>query len=280
MLVKQKHLPSRVLHIYTFSSQSCASIFRNTRALSGIYSSIVNFTVHDFLRCAQRLSLLNDIKCKQTNDEAVNKLAFPVHYKHRNDRQSSRIESQTEIDQIDIEQIITEAYNKAVDILEGLEILNVLKNKRVLGLKPLSEHVFKQLSFHSKMYDYSSQLNEMDDEDETPGDVDGDDDNSSSNDDYTDGDENIDTQEPIHTTKNDFTGMKVFTKIESHMKHSYFEMTLNDHTKFMHKQTACWLLTGEKSKLSNDRLLRVQQTNKTKNKCFFLSNILFYYLFK
>lgn len=273
MLVKQKQLPPRVLHIYTFSSQPCESIFRNTRALSGIYSSIVNFTVHDFLRRAQRLSLLNDIKCKQTNDEAVNKLAFPVHYKHRNDRQSSRIESQSEIDQIDIEQIITEAYNEAVDILEGLEILNVLKNKRVLGLKPLSEHVFKQLSLNSKMYDYSSQLNEMDDEefeiadddeDETPGDVDGDDDNSSSNDDYTDEDENVDTQEPIHTTKNDFTGMKVFTKIESHMKHSYFEMTLNDHTKFMHKQTACWLLTGEKSKLSNDRLLRVQQTNKTK----------------
>ena len=121
LLVKQKQLPPRVLHIHTFSSQPCELIFRNTRALSGIYSSIVNFTVHDLLRRAQRLSLLNDIKCKQTNDESVNKLIFPVHYKHRNDRQTSRIESQSEIDQIDIEQIIIEAYKKAVDILDGLE---------------------------------------------------------------------------------------------------------------------------------------------------------------
>ena len=124
------------------------------------------------------------------------------------------------------------------------------------------------------MYDYSSQLNDLDDgeceiadddEDEIPDDVDGEDDNKdcySSNDDYTDENENDDTQGSISTTKNDFTGMKVCSKIESRMEHSYFKVTLNGYTKFMHKQTSCWLLTGEKSKLSNDRLLRVRQTNK------------------
>ncbi len=85
------------------------------------------------------MSLLNDIKVKQSNDESVNNLVFPVHYKHRNDRQPSCTESQSGIDQIDIEQIITEAYYEAIDMLDGLEILNVLKNKRVLGLKLLSD---------------------------------------------------------------------------------------------------------------------------------------------
>ncbi|CAF1631909.1 unnamed protein product, partial [Didymodactylos carnosus] len=43
------------------------------------------------------------------------------HYKHRNDRQSSLTQSQTEIDQIDIEQVITDAYHKAIEMLDGLE---------------------------------------------------------------------------------------------------------------------------------------------------------------
>ncbi|CAF4632551.1 unnamed protein product, partial [Rotaria socialis] len=133
LLVKQKQLPPHVLHVHTFSSQACESIFRNTRALSGIYTTIVNFTVHDFLRRAQRLFLLNDIKFKQLNDDPVNNFVFPVHHKHRKDRQSSFTQSQSDIDQIDIEQIITDAYHEAVDMLDRLEILNLLKEKRVLG---------------------------------------------------------------------------------------------------------------------------------------------------
>ncbi|CAF1222966.1 unnamed protein product [Rotaria sp. Silwood1] len=280
LLVKQKQLPPHVLCIHAFSSQACESIFRNTRALSGIYSTIVNFTVYDFLRRAQRLSLLNDIKCKQSNDESVNNLTFPVHHKHQNDRQSSCTESQNEIDQIDIEQIITKAYHEAIDMLDGLEILNVLKNKRVLDLKLLSEYVFKQLNSNSKMYDYSSQRSNMDDgefeiddddddddDNETTDDLNMDDDNNdsfSSNADYTDEDEQEDTDNSINTTKNEFAGIKICSKVESDTEHCYFKVTINDDTKYLRKQTACWLLTEEKSKLSNDRLLRVQQANKNK----------------
>ncbi|CAF5031460.1 unnamed protein product, partial [Rotaria socialis] len=52
---------------------------------------------------------------------------------------------------------------EAIDMLNGLEILNLLNDKNVLGLKPLSEYVFKQLNSNSKMHDYSSQLNQSDD---------------------------------------------------------------------------------------------------------------------
>ncbi|CAF4370405.1 unnamed protein product [Rotaria sp. Silwood2] len=278
LLVQQKQLPPQSLHIHTFSSQACESIFRNTRALSGVYSTIVNFTVHDFLRRAQRLSLLNDIKFKHLNDRSVNNLVFPVHYKHRHDHQSLATQSQREVDLIDVEQIITEAYHEAIDMLSGLEILNLLNDKNVLGLKPLSEYVFKQLNSNSKMYDYSSQLSHMDDgEFEIDDDDDDDDDNDednrtaadlnindgfSSNDDYDDEDEQDDTRNLINTTKEEFSGMKVLNTVQSHIENSYFKVKINDDTKYMHKQTACWLLTGEKSKISNDRLLRVQQTNK------------------
>ena len=164
LLVQQKQLPQQVLHIHTFSSQACESIFRNTRALSGIYSTIVNFTVHDFLRRAQRLSLLNDIKCKQLNDESINKIAFPIYFKHRHDLQSLVIPSQAEIDQIDLEQITIEAYDKVVDMLSSLQILNLLKDNSVLSLEILSKYVLNYLNSNSKMYDYSSQLINMNDE--------------------------------------------------------------------------------------------------------------------
>ncbi|CAF4879919.1 unnamed protein product, partial [Rotaria sp. Silwood1] len=96
---------------------------KNTRALSGIYSTIVNFTVHDFLQRAQKLSLLNDIKYKQLHDPSVDKLIFPVHYKHQNDRHSLSTQCQNEIDQLDVEQVIANAYDEAVDIFDDLEEL-------------------------------------------------------------------------------------------------------------------------------------------------------------
>ncbi len=237
--------------------------------------------MHDFLRRAQRLSLLNDIKFKQLNDGSINNSVFPVHYKHRNDCQSLFTQSQREVDQINIEQIITEAYHEAIDMLDGLEILNLLKDKHVLGLKLLSEYVFKQLNSNSKMYDYSSQLSNIDDggfeiadddADKTTVDLNMDDNNNdgfSSNDDYTDEDEQDDTRNLINTTKEDFVGIKVLNTVQPPLEHSYFKVTIDDYTKYIHKQTACWLLTGEKSKISNDRLLRVQQTNE-KTDSFFL----------
>jgi hypothetical protein len=141
--------------------------------------------VHDLLRHAQRLSLLNGIKFKQLNDRSINNLVFPVHYKHRNDRQSLFTQSQKEVDQINIEQIITEVYHEAIDMLDSLEIFNLLKDKRVLGFKLLSEYVFKQLNSNSKMYHYSSQLSNIDYGEFEIADDD-DNDGFPSNDDYTD----------------------------------------------------------------------------------------------
>ncbi|CAF4732520.1 unnamed protein product, partial [Rotaria sp. Silwood2] len=181
-------------------------------------------------RRAQRLSLLNDIKFKHLNDRSVNNLVFPVHYKHRHDYQSLATQSQREVDLIDVEQIITEAYHEAIYMLNGLEILNLLNDKNVLGLKPLSEYVFKQLNSNSKMYDYSSQLSQMDDgefeiaDDDDDNNNDNDDDirtaadlnindGFSSNDDYDDEDEQDDTRNLINTTKEEFSGMKVFNMV-------------------------------------------------------------------
>ena len=164
LLVKQKQLPPEALNIHTFNSQACESIFRNTRALSGIYSSVVNFTVHDFIQRAQKLSLLNDIKYKQYHDQSVSKLIFPVHYKHRYDQQPLSKSIQDEIDQIDIEQLIATADDDAVTIYNDLEVLDLLQQKHVLGLNPLSAYIFEYLNTNSQTYNFSSQVEIIDSE--------------------------------------------------------------------------------------------------------------------
>ncbi|CAM4832621.1 unnamed protein product [Rotaria magnacalcarata] len=176
---------------------------QNTRALSGIYSAIVNFIVHDFLRRARRLSLLNDIKCKQLHNGSVDKLVFPVHYKHRVERQSSFTHSQLEIDEIDIEQVIADAYHHAVDMLEV--------------------NIYSTIKFQFTKHNYSSQISNIDDEvfesdndndedgDDTTNDLSMNEDNndSSINNDYTDEDEQNSIQDLINTTKKDFSGFIV-----------------------------------------------------------------------
>ncbi|CAF4237066.1 unnamed protein product [Rotaria sp. Silwood2] len=103
LLVKQKQLSSYALNIYTFNSQACEPMFRNTRALIEIYSTVVNFAAYVFLQQAEKLSLLNDIKYKQLHNQTVDKLIYSVHYKHRNDQQSLSTQIQNEIDQIYVE---------------------------------------------------------------------------------------------------------------------------------------------------------------------------------
>ena len=59
-----------------------------------------------------------------------------------------------------------------------------------------------------------------------------------------------------------FPGIRIFDSIDSSKSSSYFKVQIDGKEKFMHKQTACWLFTEEKTALSADRLRRVIQQNK------------------
>ena len=51
-----------------------------------------------------------------------------------------------------------------------------------------------------------------------------------------------------------FHGMRVFHSISSTLVKSYFIVNINGTKKYLHKQTAAWLLSNNKSTLSSDRL--------------------------
>ena len=281
LLVQQKDLPPHALDVHLFNSQSCESIFRNARSLSGVYSTIINFSVHDFLRRSKRLSILNEIKCQQLHDETTNSLIFPVHHKHRKTRGASTMLKQNDIDQLDVENIIIDAYNKAVLMLDGLDVLNSLKRRGLLDINSLSEFFSRHWNSNSRIHDNSSKplskdsnMFETDDDDDEEEEDDDDDEsdeaediNENSDDEElnspfnTTSEEEEDDKEQIKSIKTDFSGIKLIDTIKPHLRKSYFEVQVNSETKYLHKQSACWLLTDNHSRLSNDRLSRVMQMN-------------------
>ena len=73
-------------------------------------------------------------------------------------------------------------------------------------------------------------------------------------DDYVSDDEDI-----LNSTKSDFEGIRIVDTINPALRQSYFKIKLNGKIKFLHKQSACWLLSNNITKLSSDRLSRVKQ---------------------
>jgi hypothetical protein len=78
LLVITNQLPPEALRIWLFSSQTNEETFRAVRSMSGPFSSVVNFSVADFLRRAEKLSVLQSIK-----SEAESNPSFPFRFPRR-----------------------------------------------------------------------------------------------------------------------------------------------------------------------------------------------------
>ena len=66
----------------------------------------------------------------------------------------------------------------------------------------------------------------------------------------------------LKTSKTSFGGLNIKDSVPGDQEKSYFKLKINDMNKFLHKSTACYLLTRDNNSLSADRLSRVIQTSK------------------
>ena len=213
-------IPWYVLSIDRFNSQSRENIFRLARAMTGVSSTMVNFTVYDFLRRADKISLLQSIKTENQNSINGNSIRFPNHHKHmkNNDGAVGLTSSNDLIQRHDIERVVNEAFIASRALVEPL-------------------------------------ISEGDDDDQYE-------------DKQTDEINSDDDQETeciaelvLDCSDASFNGMRVKETIETPKSFTYFEVRRRNDTKnvFIHKQTAAWLLSNEKTSLSSDRLKRVTQ---------------------
>jgi hypothetical protein len=93
LLVAQKKLPGSALSISNYHSQSCESTFRLTRSMSGAFSSIVNFTIEQFLKRVGKLSVLTEIENQSESGQLKCPLKFPKRHKRR--RKQTILKKQT-----------------------------------------------------------------------------------------------------------------------------------------------------------------------------------------
>ncbi|CAF4009907.1 unnamed protein product [Rotaria magnacalcarata] len=271
LLVKQQHLPKQTLiNIHLFNSQPCESLFRDARSLSSTFSTMVNFTVKDFIRRSQKLSILNQLKYDQSGKD----LSFPIHHKHKREHSLTSSHQLDEIDTLDIEQLILNAYNQAIHLIKHSKMLHLLNQHKINCLNDLSTYIFNILNKNSRMINYSFRTENITDE-EFGLDEDNDDNDvvnyaidqpideilfDFQHDVVSDDDYDI-----LNSTKSDFNGIRVVDNINPALRQSYFKVKINDNIKYIHKQSACWLQSNQITKLSSDRLSRVIQQTSDNN---------------
>ena len=266
LLVIQQQLPIECLNISIFNSQSCENIFRLSRAMSGTFSSIVNFSVYEFLQRAQKLSYIESIKCRTKGNSSNAEFLFPRHHKLSKSSDGQQATSSTNsnlsLSLVAIENNILRAY---ADVCQLVVDVNMYKQNEIFSLEKLSKLAFQQL-LKSRIIDYSSP-------DTYDSDFYSDSDESSSEDDEIDpndsdqeqsfddnGDGQLENLANVSTST--FEGMRIVDKINPALDKSYFVVGINGVKKYLNKQTATWLLSKEKFTLSSDRLKRVMTVNE------------------
>ena len=269
LLVIKNKLPVDALNTYLFNSQTCENTFRIARALSGPYSSITNFTVKSFINRCEKISIINSIK-SHGGHIGEYQFKFPLH--HKNDKEvhvySVNPLKQLNLTESDIEKIIQNAFESAKNYVTMVNMDELLQDKNLYSLPELSQFIKTNISKSSSKviddtedihFDEDSDKDEFDDEDDDPEVFDDQDEIlSNSDDEEVEEEGNVLTCDLSDTEKKNFQGCRIYDKVNPQQINKYFRIRLGSSLKYLHKQTACWILTDSKQRLSSDRLIRVK----------------------
>ena len=271
LATEDKELSDTILSMYLFNSQSCESTFRSARSMSGPGSSIVNFSVLDFIRRTDKLAILQTIKSESEFSPSAKSLRFPRH--HKLAKPSSLVSSARPISLTvsEVERIVLDAFAAACELLKPLGVTKFLQNNGCSSLTDLSKLAAQKLR-QSKLTDSSKRQSQVSADNESQSDDESDSDDEANDElgNEEEGDHEEENQEEDQAPSSilrdsstaSFEGMRIYENINPDQADSYFKVVREGNSKemYLHKQTACWLLTDKKSISSSDRLIRVQQT--------------------
>ncbi|CAF3406395.1 unnamed protein product, partial [Rotaria socialis] len=213
------------------------------------------------------ISIINSIKsCGGRIGEYHFK--FPQHHKLEKEAHNYSINpiQQLNLTESDIEKIIESAFESAKQNIEIVNMTQLLKNEHKYSISELSQYIKTNISkSSSKVIDYTKGFDFDDESDEDN--LQDDENDSSMSDDIDQKYQRIVLMKKkkmlflvISLKLND----KLFMAAESTIKlilnksKKYFRIYIGSSLKYIHKQTACWMLTDNRSHLSSDRLVRVR----------------------
>jgi hypothetical protein len=134
LLVIERALPEESFQICLFYSQGCESTFHSARTMSGAVSSIINFSVPQFLRREQKLSVLNRVK----SDGEINSsgdttsLSFPQYDKQGSEATAATDSSKTPaLTKDKVKQIVSVTFYDAFALFVNLCVHMVLRTRIV-----------------------------------------------------------------------------------------------------------------------------------------------------
>ena len=258
-------LPESALSMSKYDSQACESTFRLARSMSGPFSSIVNFTIEQFLKRAAKLSVLTEIEDQCNSGHVDNPLQFSKHHKRRRKRSVPQVPisglPSNLLSYDNIEKAIHLAFDHAYDLLSTLDLNIALRRKRKRSLDEVS--AFVQRQFQRKSIRVSNVRRQR-----RPSDDESNDESIPEDKSHTESSEDSSIDEDIDeasssfaNSKSNFHRMRVFNTIPASLSSSYFRIDADGHVKYIHKQSTAWLLTDDRTHLSSDRLERVQQSS-------------------
>ena len=270
LLASERKNTDETLQLTLFNSQICEGYFRTARSMSGSFSTVVNFSVHEFLQRASKLSLLQDIKF--ASDLNLNNLVFPRHHKVWSRANLPSLASSAPLlTEKAIEETVFRAYLEAsrilascnLSILDPTDQMISFDEVNFLASKKLGASKMKRASNQS--FDWSSQNRageEEDEEDEAeetsqyshhPGD-----DNDADCDAPAGDNDECNLSVLSNVSRSTVDGIRIFDAIDDRRRDSFFRVEINGQEKFLRKQAATWYLSTDKAALSSDRLKRVQ----------------------
>ena len=151
LIAQNKISPSTAYAIHLFSSQPCENVYRNARALSGTYSTRINFTIKQFLKRINRLNVLIEIKrFEETNEE--HKIVFPTHHKIKRLFSENLFSSKTSDETFDVDvldRVIGQAFQMAQEMATSVGIDVELARNDCFNKEDSSRLVHKLLNRHT-----------------------------------------------------------------------------------------------------------------------------------
>ncbi|CAF1125897.1 unnamed protein product [Didymodactylos carnosus] len=142
-------------------------IFRHARSLTGTQSSVTNFSEKQFMKKAEKISILNNFKRQEEIKERHDYfIKLPIRHKQKHLKIKSYMtiddnnDSSNRLTTKDVEEIVQNAYNNATTFIDRLKMTELLKQNNVYNFNELSIYVYKRLSQSLKTVDYSKLKND------------------------------------------------------------------------------------------------------------------------
>ncbi|CAF4531642.1 unnamed protein product, partial [Rotaria socialis] len=143
LLVHRHHMPNSALLISNYNSQPCEATFRLTRSMLGAFSSVLNFTTNQFLKRADKISILTKLENKSESDQSDCSLTFLKHHKRRRKAISlNNLTSSIDINLLTYNQIKTtihQAFDDAYKTLSKVDINAALENKKITTINKVND---------------------------------------------------------------------------------------------------------------------------------------------